>query len=730
MLLRSRHERGPLMHEAQSGRAVFLVLCLACWSAVTTADTGSGEHRAEERRPITVADTIAATRLDLSAQFSPNGKRFVVVLRTGNLENNTNEFSVYLYRTADVFSSPKPDCVLMMASSTNEDAIKDLRWLDDHETLAFVGQNPGKVAQFYTFDLRTRSLTQQTHNTRPVRGFAITGDGRTLLYAAESSPTREWNLEKAQREGVVITPDQDLPDLLKDGEVKGREDELFLKKLDERARQVSLPEPICEIYGRFFMYFSPDGRYALICLRVKNIVPPEWAGYQDHDIQTIVATHLPGVTTGLKEYFLLDITSGSLEPLLNTPMPGPSSVVWAPDSQSLFLRTYLPLNNTDAAERELRAKSQLPVEVKLPSKEIRKLTDDEFKTVITKAHKPPSDLLIRTEEDLNTAPKLYATDPKTKQKALLLDPNPQFSDLAFGNVERIEWKAANGVEAIGGLYLPPDYVQGQRYPLVIQTHGFSDKQFSMDGTGEEWSSAYSARPLAAKGIIVLQMQEWGNESDISAGKFGGNNRGQAFKLASRAAFEGAIDYLDGRGLIDRKRAGIGGFSITVSSVGYTLTHSTYHWAAAILTDGIDDGYFQHLAFPGSAGQSDDDNGGVTPFGPGLQQWLRESPSFSMDKVRTPIRLVAITPPAVLEMWEWFAALNMQHKPVDFILIPDGQHLMAKPWERRTTMQGVVDWYSFWLKGEEDPDPTKADQYKRWREMRKLQEQQQGNSPTD
>jgi hypothetical protein len=32
----------------------------------------------------------------------------------------------------------------------------------------------------------------------------------------------------------------------------------------------------------------------------------------------------------------------------------------------------------------------------------------------------------------------------------------------------------------------------------------------------------------------------------------------------------------------------------------------------------------------------------------------------------------------------------------------------------------VDWFCFWLKGEEDPDPDKAEQYKRWRELRKLQ----------
>jgi hypothetical protein len=32
----------------------------------------------------------------------------------------------------------------------------------------------------------------------------------------------------------------------------------------------------------------------------------------------------------------------------------------------------------------------------------------------------------------------------------------------------------------------------------------------------------------------------------------------------------------------------------------------------------------------------------------------------------------------------------------------------------------VDWYCFWLKDEEDPDPAKAEQYKRWRELKTLQ----------
>jgi hypothetical protein len=40
--------------------------------------------------------------------------------------------------------------------------------------------------------------------------------------------------------------------------------------------------------------------------------------------------------------------------------------------------------------------------------------------------------------------------------------------------------------------------------------------------------------------------------------------------------------------------------------------------------------------------------------------------------------------------------------------------------RMASQGGSVDWFRFWLQGYEDPDPAKAGQYKRWRELRKLQ----------
>jgi len=40
----------------------------------------------------------------------------------------------------------------------------------------------------------------------------------------------------------------------------------------------------------------------------------------------------------------------------------------------------------------------------------------------------------------------------------------------------------------------------------------------------------------------------------------------------------------------------------------------------------------------------------------------------------------------------------------------------------------VDWLRFWLQRYEDPDPAKADQYKRWRGLRQMQEENEKKSP--
>jgi hypothetical protein len=108
----------------------------------------------------------------------------------------------------------------------------------------------------------------------------------------------------------------------------------------------------------------------------------------------------------------------------------------------------------------------------------------------------------------------------------------------------------------------------------------------------------------------------------------------------------------------------------------------------------------------------------------MRQWLSRSPEFKMDRVTTPLQVVALGRESLLGMWEPYAALRILNKPADLVLLPEGTHVLTNPKARMISQGGTVDWFCFWLKGEEDADPEKREQYWRWREMRNREHVQQ------
>ena len=133
-----------------------------------------------------------------------------------------------------------------------------------------------------------------------------------------------------------------------------------------------------------------------------------------------------------------------------------------------------------------------------------------------------------------------------------------------------------------------------------------------------------------------------------------------------------------------------------------LTHSKYQFAAATLADGFDAGYVNLMLFGGVDYLAA--NGGL-PFGSSLDSWIESSPGFNLDKVNAPVRLEYYGWGGFLGGWQTFSGLSLLKKPVDFIWLPYGTHLLVKPWERLVSQQGNVDWFDFWLNGSNRSRPV-------------------------
>lgn len=730
------------------------------WSSPSTASQPK-PHNASGKRPVTVADSIQMTRLGdqsyadgepskgIVAKFSPDGKRFVVILKRGNLEANTNEYSLVLFQTASMFHAAEPQVLVSMASSSNRPGISDVHWLEDNDTILFLGEHPGEMTQVYSLKCNSKELTRLTSSATYLTSLASSANGKVIVFTAKD-PAVSLLTDSASRNGILVTGGE-VTDLIRGshGGAEGYDDSLFVKRVGKEGMTKVAAQ------GRTWalpMALSPDGAYLLVQTE-RERVPSGWSEYQDREIQMLMRhPALPGDFTTIYQYELVDTATGTSQVLFDAPIASNGSeMAWSSDSKSLVVSdVYLPLNVDDPTERALRKSHTFLVEFEIPSRRFVKISNEDLRLLswepktgyvvcdvgrlesftgkITsqvyfqksgeawsrassgEQSNPRSLPDIVLVEGMNTPPHIIAVDSITGRKFLLMDLNPNIKNLALAHVEEIRWNDAHRNEVKGGLYWPLDYVAGRKYPLIVQTHGWYSDRFWMDGP---YPTGFAAQALASKGFFVLQLPDpdpkiWFTSEEAPR---------------VMAAVESAIDHLDSRGLIDPNRVGLTGFSRTDWYVTFTLTHSKYHFAAAAIADGQDYSYFQYMLYSnlgeGIGGGFERVYGGP-PYGNSMAQWLQQSPAFLMDKIETPLRIQALGTWSLLGDWHWYSGLSRLGKPVEMIYIPDGTHVLEKPWDRMVSQQGNVDWFCFWIKGEEDPNPAKAEAYKRWREQRRIE----------
>jgi dipeptidyl aminopeptidase/acylaminoacyl peptidase len=304
-----------------------------------------------------------------------------------------------------------------------------------------------------------------------------------------------------------------------------------------------------------------------------------------------------------------------------------------------------------------------------------------------------------------------ATDDRTSVSRVIWDPNPQLSGIKLGETSVYRWKDKVGRSWVGGLYKPPDYSRGTRYPLIIQAGSFSEHEFWPSGS---YPTAFAAQELAAVGFVVLQVENCSLRSTTEEAP------------CQVAGYESAVEQLASEGLVNPEQLGIVGFSRNCYYVLEALTTSTLKFKAASITDGVTYSYLQYITTLGQDGRDFAAHGaeaaiGAPPFGSGLSRWFARSPGFNLEKVATPLMVVAANRPLdIVDMWDVYAALRHFHKPVEFIVRNTDEHVFTNPAQRLLSQGTTVDWFQFWLHDYRDLDSSKADQYMRWLELRRLQ----------
>lgn len=740
---------------------------------------------------------------DTYVSHSPDSRRYVLRLLRGDVNRNGIWLEVLTGSLNGPHAGEPPVVVARLFSTgrgvpTNGGPDADgsgraspIRWIDNTR-IAFLFSNAAEIRQVVEIDLTNRRTTFLTDHASHVRAFDVSPTG-DLVYLAQAQKPSSRQLSP-RTTGYVVPAGADAVSIAEgyfDGEStfsRSWDSEWFVKRRGRLPERVTIGNAAVDpgYPDQRDIVLSHDGKQALI-LGPAATVPVQWERYKEEGTEegralTRIAEQTrasPGSVAArdAQQLYVLDIARRSARPLWNAPGPRIKFLSrWSPTDQWIALAnvptpipsdsvipvsasvvliapqtsTYqtLPIDGndvtaitwvTDSVVRFTVREGELTRDRQFARSGTEWIAHDVASRGSQSKHDAMPGVVVR--QTLTEPPRLFLIDARSGKQTLLLDPNPDLvSRFTLGDVRRLEGKLSSGERWSALLTTPPGYDTKRPLPLVIQSQyhvPIADK-FTLygwaydGGLGPATVAAYAAQGLAARGIAVLQL-------NVDDGEAIGSP--QEVEVYQRA-FEELAEQLSASGVADRARIGLSGFSRNGYFVSYTLSHSRFPFAAAVVIDNFDPSYVQTTltdSYPFAEPAI-----GASAFGDGLQRWLDRAPGFNAERIRAPLRLVGQSKGVreyVLWEWELFGRLRYLQRPVELYVMPEADahpsHTPQNPQQILAVQKGTIDWFDFWL-NERLPasreDPQRAE---RWAELRIKQQllpaalaDHAGGPPTD
>lgn len=748
----------------------FLARFLRAFVAVTFL---AAQMDAGQMRPITVEDCVRTRRvMEQELALSPDGTRVAYVVKAPNTLMNFNDYRLYV-RELSHLGARESGHILLQA-----DGISGIRWLGSGALMARVenksknGKSDGGKVE--VINSSTGAL-QTIAWPGAIEKYSASADGSTIVFSvgpgveSESSGAGLERQKFRDEHGYPITFGVGKAGLV--GNLP--EDEIYVAKREVtgklQVRKLYFAEPgepphQSSLRDVRRLDLSPDGKHLLITHSARSL-PPGWA-----DEPEVQFTEGWGSLYNTYVLSLCDMETGRLRLGFNF-MAYFLETQWSQDSRSYSVVSPSPFGTEDGkAETQVAAKSglmddginwfqhvfvvdadtlatarALPRENKKMWKDLPLFWKHSDGPMLVRAGdgslvwvtreqgewKETGRVDLRKQENFLSSlvsdgqtvvgvsettmdpPNLFTLNLKSHEWTLLTDLNPEYREIQLGKVERIQWANRYGSQCAGFLIEPVGYEPGKRYPMVYLSVRPNDV-FISDAV---YTTAYAPQSLANAGFVVV-VSQYPADNKIPKGMFPGE-MSEAYNWM--AMVESAIDLLADRGMVDRNNVGIAGFSRTSWLTDFTLTHSSYKFAAASSADsGVYTYGFYFMYNNRSIIEGMESEVGGPPYGETFKYWQEYAPPFNAEKVQAPVLMEYRD--TGQSAFEFFTALSRLGKAVDLYCYPNGEHPLDTPWERIASLQRNVDWFRFWMQGYEGKAPDyDVSQFVRWRALRSKRE---------
>ncbi|HEY3814564.1 MAG TPA: hypothetical protein VGL66_15185 [Caulobacteraceae bacterium] len=688
--------------------------------------------------------------------ISPDGKKFFLIVHTGDLAIDRTVYRLIVSPMAPVRAllskpgktAPLPEGRMVATLSTDDlkvfnGAIRDAMWLSDSRHILFIGEAKDGVYQVFQVDAETGRLDQLTHVDNDILTFSYDEPSTTLLFEQRLACLGVCPKPYTDRSSYVVDT-MTLSQSLFPDEEKFRTPvyQISMQVLNDHAPPRPVGPPA---FGNRLTrtWVSPGGRYAVLERPTHDPATLErWKGIGGAPFDQAIRVAEAGATGvaeagkyGIEELSVVDLAHDAKE-LFAAPEATfwNEDVRWSADGTLVFLGNVyagrddgtIDLDRVSGkpavlavqpATGQVSALAPLapgpagqPVDLELTNAAAVSVTQGgetrcyraegkSYRQTNCSGDPSADPVALSIRQDLFTPPDLWAEDRKSKRSVRITNLNPALETLTFGKLEQIQVDNGRGGKVTAGLIYPVGYEAGRRYPLVIQTDGWTPEYHFIAGA-RKVPSAFPGQALASRGMFVLQLPDPPRDG------------------GPPVLEEAAIHQMTASGMVDPAEVGIIGFSHSGVQVLDLMAFSKCDIGAAVVADSKGVGLFSAETYYfnfGGMREPEDELGGE-PWGDTLSTWVARDPSLHADAMQAPLLLEAHGL-YVLPSWDIYALLRWQKKPAELVVYPHAIHLLRNPRQRFEELEANADWFDFWLQGHEDSDPTKAGQYARWRKMR-------------
>jgi dipeptidyl aminopeptidase/acylaminoacyl peptidase len=655
-------------------------------------------------RPVSAqvtVDDLMKLKVVSDVRISPNGEQIAYVVSTPTMETASHEG--VLYRISSKGGTPQR--LTYETRIFNKPIVSpNLRWSPDGTRLSFVAWVEG-VPQVVAMAADGGETWQVTSVKGGVARYEVSPDGKYIAFSA-SDPLPAADEEAQKKKTYVEHVDQNL-----------RPPRVWVQEFSGGTPKALSPNSVAVVD----FHWAPDSKSVIysasddfgFSAQYKSTIYS--VGIDGGETKTLMKR--PGMNR-LAQYspdgkWIAFISSGGKEGMMNamdlymmaadgsgTPrgltlqrQMWVSEFFWAPDGKSIFL---IPDEQTNDSGEHMFEQSIFRVGVADGKIElVNPGRTANFSATISNDGKR---IAYRSVES-RAMGDVVMMDLASHQAQKLTDINPQLHSWKMGDLEPVSWKSFDGKQIWGLLLTPPGYTKGKRIPLVVYCHG-----------GPIGGYTYGIFPQFAH--IPGQVDPYPDEAMASAGMAilfpmprGGSGYGvEGFKAIINRWGEddykdimAGVDAMVAEGIADPDRLGVMGASYGGFMTSWIVTQTGRFKAAstgASVTDLVSEYYLS--------------DGGDFMVEYYNYPWIDDkalvehSPITHVKNVTTPLLIQhgeSDFRVPVSQAREFYKALKVQHKTVEFDIYPRGGHVNFEPTLERAYMRRNLEWFEKWLKPE-------------------------------